>query len=123
MAPHSAKSDPRLLGIWRSDRRRTFKHFKPKAKCPPSSFRKFKALFGELVVKWDRGVVHIELDDYRSATPYVVLASDAVSVVVRSKDPLSGEERIQQIHFEGDCYWVALPGGRLCEFFRRVQPE
>jgi hypothetical protein len=123
LARNSAKSDPRLLGTWRSDRRRTFKHFKPKANCPPRSIRKLKALFGKLVVKWDRGLFHTELDGHCTSTPYVVLGSDSVSVVIRSKHSLFGEERLQHIHFEGDCYWIALPGGQLCEFFRRVQPE
>ena len=123
MGQRTVKSDPRLLGVWRSDRRRTFKHFKPKANCPPSSLRKLKSIFGKLVVKWERGVFHAELDGYCAATSYVVLASDAVSVVIRSMDTLIGEERIQHIHFEGDYYWIALRSGRICEFFRRVQPE
>lgn len=118
-----AKSDRRLLGTWQSDRRRTFRHFKPKAGCSPHSLRKFKAMFGKLVVQWDRGVYHTELDGHRSSARYEVVASDAESVVVRSRDELSGEDRLQHIHFDEDSYWVALAGGSICEFFRRVPSD
>lgn len=117
------KTDRRLLGTWRSDRRRTFRHFKPKAGCPPKSLRKLKALFGKLVVKWGRGVCYTELVGHRESTRYDVVASDTASVVVRLRDELSGEDRLHHIHFDGDYYWVALSGGSICEFFRRVPLE
>ncbi|QEL16930.1 hypothetical protein [Limnoglobus roseus] len=116
------KVDPRLLGTWRSDRRRTFRHFKPKAGCSPRSLRLFKGLFGKLVIRWDRRTCHTDLDGFCQAVRYEVVASDAVSVVVRLREGLTGEERLQHIHFDGDHYWVALGGGSLCEFFRRVPP-
>jgi hypothetical protein len=119
----AGKTDRRLLGTWVSDRRRTFRHFKPKAGCPPQSLRKFKAIFGKLAVKWGRRFYHTELDGHRRSARYEVVASDASSVVVRSRDELSGEDQLQHIHFDGDYYWVALSGGSLCEFFRRVPPK
>lgn len=116
----SAKSDRRLVGIWRSDRRRTFRHFKPKANCPPQSLRKFKAMFGKLVVRWGRSICYTDLDGHRVSARYEVVASDSVSVIVRLRDTTGGEDRLQQIHFDGNFYWVALSGGNICEFFRRV---
>ncbi len=122
MSKPRAKFDDRLLGAWRSDRRRTFRYFKPKTGASPASLRKLKAIFGKLIVRWGRGQYHIDLDGYHRSASYEVVASDSVSVIVRSRDEMSGEDRLQQIHFEGDYYWVAL-GGRMCEFFRRLPPE
>lgn len=123
MRRSGVKSDRRLVGTWQSDRRRTFRHFKPKAGCSPQGLRKLKALFGKLVITWGRGVYHTELDGHRSSARYEVVASDSTSVVVRTRDVVSGEDRLQQIHFDGDSYWVSLLGGNICEFFRRVPPK
>jgi len=117
------KSDSRLLGAWRSDRRRTFRYFKPKVNCPARSLRKFRAL---LASSSSGGITTSTIPnwtDTKQHTRYDVLGSDAVSVVIRSRNELVGEDRLQQIHFDGDWYWVALPGGSICEFFRRVPPE
>jgi hypothetical protein len=111
--------DDRLVGAWQSDRRRTFLYFKPRAKSSPGTFRKFKALFGKLIVRWDHEVCHTELDGHRSTIKYRIVARDAVSVVISSRSEFLGETRLQQIYFDGDKYWVALPGG-ICEFFRRL---
>jgi hypothetical protein len=112
--------DSRLLGTWRSDRRRTFRHYKPKAGCSPQALAGLKAMFGKLVVRWGRGKYHTELEGHRESGGYEVVASDSVSVVVRYQDFLSGEDRLRQIHFDGDYYWIALGGG-LCEYFRRIK--
>lgn len=123
MSQRASKPDKRLLGTWRSDRRRTLRYFKPKAWCTPSRLRKFKALFGKLVVEWAHGAYHTEFDGHKVTAPYEVVARDSVSVVVQVRDVLSGEDRLQHIHFDGDYYWVALSGGGICEFFRRVPTE
>ena len=111
--------DRRLLGTWRSDRRRTFRHFKPKPGAAPESLRKLRSLFGKLVIHWERGRYSTELDGHRDAGEYEVIASDAKSVVVCCRDPRTDRETLQQIHFDGDYYWIALDG-RLIEWFRRV---
>ena len=61
------------------------------------------------------------MDGDKWSNAYEVIASDQYSVVVRSKDDLSAELRLQQIHFEGDWYWLAISPG-LCEYFKRVTP-
>jgi hypothetical protein len=116
--------DPRLIGRWKSDRRMTFRNFRPKPRCSPASLRKLKGLFGKLVVRWGRTKVFTDLDGYRDSQPYEVVARDAMSVVVRTYDPLAREDRLLHIHFGDGYYWIApaISGGRMCEFFRRV-PE
>jgi hypothetical protein len=114
------KIDSRLLGTWQSDRRRTFQYFRPKPGCSAASLRKFKSLFGKLIIRWGRHKSYSELNGYRSTAPYEVVASDSRSVVIRYFDTLVEEDRLRQIHFDGDHYWIAV-GGRFCEYFRRVK--
>lgn len=118
MTESRPKLDRRLLGTWRSDRRRTFRHYKPGPRSTVEGQRKFKSIFGKLIVRWTARRCHFEFDETRFkgsrwSRPYDVVASDETSVIVRSDGVLS------QLHFEGDCYWIAV-GGVLCEFFRRV---
>jgi hypothetical protein len=119
MGKPEPKADRRLLGTWKSDRRRSFRNIRPKPGCRPAALRKLKALFGKLVVRWGRVKYYTDLDGFRSSARYEVVARDSTSVVVRYLDSEGGEGRLQQIHFEGDHYWIALGGG-LCEYFRRV---
>jgi hypothetical protein len=116
------KVEPRLLGTWKSDRRRTFRFFKPKRGCSPQSLRKFKAIFGKLVIRYTRRKYYTELDGYRDSGAYEIVAADSESVVIRfwSRGVFSEGARLQHIHFEGDFYWIAVGGGGLCEFFRKV---
>jgi hypothetical protein len=116
----SRKWDRRLLGLWRSDRARTLRYFKPRASCSPETFRKFKAIFGKLEIHWRRGRCHTSLDGQSATLVYEVVASDALSVVVRYYDDLGGENRLQQINFDGDRYFITLGGG-FCEFFRKIR--
>jgi hypothetical protein len=112
--------DRRLLGTWKSDRRRTFKEFVPKPGCPPARLRELKALFGKLVIRWGYRKYHTELDGHKESGDYEVIAKDSVSVVIRYFDELSQEDRLRQIHFEGKYYWITV-GGNLREFFRNVK--
>ena len=111
--------DKRLLGTWQSDRRRTFLHFKPKAGTSPQSLKKLKSLFGKLVIHWGRKTYDTELDGHYESTPYVVVANDWGSVVIRHRDRLTGEESLVQIHFDGDRYWIATHS--IIEWFKKVK--
>ncbi len=73
-----------------------------------------------MVVTWGRSKVHSDFDGTRSSKKYEVVASDSVSVVVRSRDFLSDEDRLLHIHFEGDWYWIETSFGNIREYFRRV---
>jgi hypothetical protein len=116
------KFDRRLIGTWQSDRRRTFQHFKPRLNCSPRSVRKLKAIFGKLVVRWGRGKVYSEYDGHHDSETYKIAASDSESVVVRTKCPLTGDNRLQQIHFDGNYYWVGISGSMI-EWFKKVKKK
>ena len=117
MAP---KYDSRLIGVWQSDRRRTFRHFKPKMGCPPNKFRILKAMFGKLIVRWGRGRCATELNEFCDSVAYEVIARDTSSVVIRYRDSVTETGTIQHIHFEKNYYWIALSGS-LIEWFRRME--
>ena len=119
MAKTPTKFDKRLIGTWKSDRRKTFQHYKPSAKSPESRYRRFKALFGKFVVRWGRTKVYTELDGYANSDIYEIVASDETSVVIRYTDAITGQKELKQIHFEGDYYWLSLDG-YLAEWFRRI---
>lgn len=120
MSRPQPESDSRLLGTWQSDRRRTFRHWKPTPRCRPVALRRLKEMFGKLVVRWTRTRCYAELDEYRSFERYEVVARDSRSVVVRMWDELYQEDQLQQIHFVDDeYYWIAVSTG-LNEYFRRI---
>lgn len=114
------KTDSRLLGTWQSDRRRTFRHWKPKPGARPVAIRKFKSLFGELVVRWTRKRCYSELGEFRRRVDYELVARDSSSVVIREWDEFVEDHRLRYITFDGeDRYWLACSGS-FHECFRRV---
>jgi hypothetical protein len=114
-ATHS-KADRRLLGTWRSDRRRTLQHYKPGPKSTPRRWWKFRSIFGKLTVRWTARRWYSDFEGSRTSAPYEVVASDETSVVVRGVD----SKELVHIHFEGDYYWMAKHGTH-CEYFKRVK--
>jgi hypothetical protein len=109
------KSDRRLLGSWRSDRLRTLRHYKHGPKSPSASRRRFKSIFGKLVVRWTRKFVYTEFERPVERQAYEIVARNASSVVVRFAD---GE--LMHIHFEDDWYWIGVHGV-MCEYFKRIK--
>jgi hypothetical protein len=120
MTNPTPKFDRRLLGTWKSDRRKTFERYCPMPGTRPEVVRKLKSLFGKLVVRWGRKRVYSELDGHRNSQNYEIIAADSESVVVRYFCDVFKEDRLQQIHFEGEYYWIGL-GGHLCEYFRKIK--
>ena len=112
--------DRRLEGTWKSDRRLTFKHYTPSPKTTPARLRRFKSIFGKLVIRWGRRFVYTEYNGSKVKDPYEILAIDSASVVIRGFNEVLNESRLTQIFFEKDCYWFWIPGG-MREFFRRVK--
>ena len=113
------KFDKRLIGTWKSDRRRTFQHYKAKPGTDPKQLRKLKSLFGKMTIRWGRGKHHSDLEGSLSSAEYEIIGRDSSSVVVRLWDDLLQEYQVRQIHFEEDYYFITVWGG-LCEYFRRI---
>lgn len=116
-----AKSDKRLLGAWRSDRRRTMKDWSWPKSMRAERRKRFAALFSHLTVRYTRQRIHTDLKGYRNSQPYEVVASDSDSVAILCESALLGGRRIQHIHFDGDdYYWIEILE-RQREWFKRVK--
>lgn len=109
-------SAARLRGVWKSDRKQTFRLLKDDAFGDRTQW--FKKLFGKMTLTWGAKYVTSELDGYLDKESYEVLAKDGWSLVIRMQ---SGE--LRQLHFVNDDLYFLVVGQGWCEYFRRVKPS
>jgi len=114
--------DSRLIGMWKSDGRKTAKEIAARRDIPTSKKRKLLRFFGKLELRYTQTRCYSRLGDYVSVNRYTVAAKDAWSVALVVCNPIAGKQ-IVHIHFEGDRYWITLGSGRMREFFKRVSPK
>jgi hypothetical protein len=119
MAKAKRQFDKRLLGTWRSDRTRTLKEWVWPRGLSQAKLRRARKIFGHLTIRYTPRRAYTEFKGTRSFRDYEVIAIDSSSVAILAFDVVRGERRIRHLHFEGDCYWLAL--GRNREWFRRVK--
>jgi hypothetical protein len=111
-------TDPRLLGRWQSDRRKTF-HAVTLHRAPPDILRKFKNLFGKLVITWGPTTVTHEMGAYKETGTYRIIARNEHSVVVKVSGMKSFSGDLEHLHFEGDRY--SIHAGVIIEWFRKMK--
>jgi hypothetical protein len=140
--PHFPKIDKRLLGTWKSDKRRTFAEWNWKKNTPPKKREKLKSFFGKLEITYTRTRVISALRHrkWEQTRRYAVLATDDTSVAIvqfgktevkdRRRYDLANLEfleefcskpQIEHIHFDKKHFWVSLGNGRNREFFRKIR--
>ncbi len=120
--PTQTKTDKRLLGTWQSDRRRTLKELRFRPGLARKHREYLRASFGHLRLRYTRSRIHGVLREFSFTQPYEVLASDAVSVAIRSHYKITDEWLITHIHFHGDShFWISF--GYIREWFRRVKDD
>ena len=119
MPTHKPKTDKRLLGTWRSDRRRTLKDWIWRRGWPARKRKKLASIFGHLTLRYTRARLYSDYRGHKEIEKYEILAADSDSVAIRRWDSLLEEWRIRHIHFEGDRYWISI--GRQREWFKRVK--
>jgi hypothetical protein len=115
------KPDRRLLGTWRSDRRRTLRELRFPRHVSRKKQEPLRAIFGKLKLTYTRSRVRYALDDWRATRPHEVLASDSNSVAIRLRDETTDEWIIQHLHFDpknAGRYWVSIGFGR--EWFKKL---
>lgn len=128
------KFDKRLLGTWKSDREKTFEHWKPLPGVTRAQVKKLQNIFGKLTIHYTRKYFYSWIDEgdgadvHRDRFEYELLGKDAGSAVIRYADSapssvlaqLFSDENLRQIQFDGpDGYFIMLSPG-LNEYFRRV---
>src|SRR5258706_9411560 len=83
--------DPRLIGTWRSDARKTFREIAARRDIPASKKSKLRRLFGKLELRYTRTHCHARLGSFVSVTRYTVVAKDSFSVAIVSHSPIAGK--------------------------------
>ena len=111
--------EKRLLGAWRSDRKRTVKHWVFPKRLAAAKRRRFEGLFGKLVLRFTPKFSYSEFDGEVTRCPYRVLWAGPSSCVVLY-DEADGQT-VQHIHFEYDHIYVLACYN--VEFFRKVTPN
>lgn len=110
--------DSRLLGTWRSDAKRTARDIHARRDIARLKKARLKRLFGRLELRYTRSRCYATLDGQIEVSRYVVVAKDRSSAAVVMADPVTGEQVISHIHFEGRYYWISL--GPIREYFRKT---
>jgi hypothetical protein len=113
------KTDKRLLGTWKSDRRKTMAEWNWPKGYPTQKRKKVAAMFGKLTIRYTRTRIYSEFEDLRESDSYQVVAADSDSVAIVCWSSLLKENRIWHLHFEGDFFWIAI--GPCREWFKRVK--
>jgi len=119
--------DNRLIGTWRSDKRRTAQEIRARRDIPAGKRAKLVSLFGKLTLRYTRSKCYATFDGSTDIRPLRLVAKDPGGVVVIGTAPLTGQDLIYHIRFESPSgpsakppyYWISL--GRFREYFRRVQ--
>jgi hypothetical protein len=140
--PQFPKTDKRLLGTWKSDKRRTFLEWNWKKNSSPKRKARVKSLFGKWEFTYTRTKV-ISLNRHLScewSRCYRILGVDdsCVAIVLfgelEFKHPskywaegleilreFSSKPTIKVIHFEKKHAWVSFGNGKNREFFTKMQ--
>jgi hypothetical protein len=125
-----ASGDHRIEGRWKSNQQLTVATIQLRKPITPARRAKLNALFGKLVLIYDRAHITAEMPPtnghpvWHNRMRYRVVASDSNSVALVSSDPLTGEREISHIHFDGpNRYWLYLHGSGWKEYFDRINPQ
>ncbi|MCE9524577.1 MAG: hypothetical protein K8R36_00825 [Planctomycetales bacterium] len=106
--------DSRLVGNWKSDKRKTFQHYTAPYRGTRKGKKLLRSLFGKLNVRWARKYVYTELEGFKTKEKYEILAQDEHTVAVR----LTESNHLEHIHFEDGKYWIWA--GFTREYFARI---
>ena len=109
--------DSRLLGVWRSDARRTRLELAARRDILARSRPSLVRLFGKIELTFTRTRCHSTFDGSTLSAAYRVLAKDASSVATIGEDGT-----ISHIHFERSGFWINVGNGKFREFFKKVVP-
>jgi hypothetical protein len=120
--------DKRLIGTWRSDKRRTAREIRARRDIPAGKRRtQLVSIFGKLTLRYTRSKCYTEFNGTKEVRPLRIVAKDSGGVVVLGTTPLSNQDLIYHIRFEAPSgpsdkpqyYWISL--GQFREYFRRLR--
>ena len=104
--------DQRLLGSWKSDKRRTLQELRKFKGFPEKTIQLLgKKIYGRLIHRWERGTLKTSMGGAFSSQEFSVVAKDETSVAVMiAADPESWKTRI--------IFCTFALRGRICTGFR-----
>lgn len=115
------QTDDRLLGTWQSDADRTIADLRSHRSVGADEEKSLRQLFGRMTITFTPLAYIIDLDDQSTTGRYRVVTRDEESVVIRSRDVLSGRQAPRRLHFvDADTYWVYIDLVEMREYFRRL---
>jgi hypothetical protein len=113
-------TDRRIIGTWRSDKRKTLRELRTRGDVKPGYLVFMTKATGKLTIEYRRTTAIISGVGETRRVRYAVLARDDESVVLESYDDLFGANVLTHIFFEGEgSYWVPV-SGKYREWFRRI---
>jgi len=129
----------RLIGTWKSHKRKTLATYKAYDSLPRARKRAFGVIFGRLELRYTQKFYYLTLNGQTTRDHYDVIGEDADSIVLmtysdelrKKVDPIVlevcddlFEPRIQHLHFETerqqDYYWIGVRV--LVEWFKKKHP-
>ena len=117
--------DERLIGRWQSDKDATLAILTAHVDLSGLNEKQretLDAIFGKLIVTYDRRRVHTRLEDYEESFKYKVIAKNTTGVVIESPDTLGLGDQFKMIRFEGkDKYYLFSQYLNFPEVFKRLQ--
>jgi hypothetical protein len=122
--------DRRLLGSWKSDKRRTLRELRKFKGFPEKTIQLLgKKIYGRLIHRWERTTLKTSMGGAFSSQKYSVLAKDEGSVALWiAADPeswLEEKDHILHLRFDGpDWYWIPVlcfRHGLSREWFKRLE--
>lgn len=140
--PGFLKADPRLIGTWKSDKRRTFAEWCWKKNTSPRRKEALRSFFGkhEIIFTRSRLVSRLPHRKWEAAQRYCVLATDETTVAILQFGGLEIRNRhqydeldlamakecmpqaqIMHMHFDKEHFWISIGNGRCREFYRKIR--
>ena len=113
-------TDKRLLGKWKSDKRKSLRELRARADVTPEFLALFRNTAGKLTFDYRPKTMVVSGIGDTTKGRYEVVAADDESVVLQGYHDLLQSNVLTHIFFDGnDSYWV--PMGKYREWFRRVK--
>ena len=112
--------DKRLLGRWKSDKRKSLRELRARGDVTPEFLEFFARVSGKLTIHYRAKTKVVSGMGEPARSRYEVVGSDDDSVVLRSYNDFTQSHELSHIFFDGDdAYWV--PIGKYREWFRRIE--
>jgi hypothetical protein len=111
--------DPRLLGVWRSNRELTMQNWRFEPGISPETKRLLSQTFGKVTWRFTNTQFFFQLDQSGFTQRYRVIAKDPISVVIAFGEEDVPSSTFQYIRFENDYLYILAAKYNL-EFFSRV---